>query len=608
MRFTKLFMKRGLIFMVWACILISGLDTNLIYANGSIEYAVSISEPQTHYFEVEIQLKNFNGDYVDFKMPVWTPGSYLVREFAKNVEGFEAYLLEDSIPANVHKTNKSTWRIELNKYKDVVIKYRVYAFEGLVRMSYLDEDHAFVMANTLLMYVDELKDSSSILKLSYPDTWKSISTSLFKVQGAENKFYVPNYDVLVDSPIEIGNHDIITFTASGVPHEVAIVGNAEYDKGQLIRDLTKIIDSATSIFEDNPNEKYTFIVQTDKRSGGLEHMSSTVLGVDRWAFTSQRLYNDFLALAAHEYFHLWLVKRLKPVEFDELDYDREVYTNLLWVMEGFTSYFDEKLMLYCNFNSKQRFINNILAEMAKIQNAPGSQVQSVSDASFDAWIKYYRKNENFMNSQVSYYTKGMVLGALLDLEIINGSEGEQSLDDVMAALYHQFYKQKGKGIRSDDLKRAAEHASNSDLSVFFADYVFGTKDLDYEKYLLLAGIKLDEINGSVNAKTIGAGLNDEGGKLIVKSIVRDGSAFENGLSVGDELISINDYRVNKSNVNRIINLQKVGDKANFLLNRSGIILEKELDIRKDDSVRYTYEILDGRTKLQEKVYNAWLGK
>ena len=202
----------------------------------------------------------------------------------------------------------------------------------------------------------------------------------------------------------------------------------------------------------------------------------------------------------------------------------------------------------------------------------------------------------------------MVLGALLDLEIVNGSKGEQSLDDVMSELYHQYYKQKGKGISFIDLKSAIEQASKNNLSAFFDDYVFGTKDIDYEKYWLLAGIKIDATDGSANANTIGAKLADEGGKLMIKSVVRDGSAFENGLSVGDELISINDYRLNKSNVNRIINLQKAGDTVSVLLSRNGIILEKELDIRKDNSIHYTYEILDGRTKLQEKVYNSWLGK
>lgn len=600
-------MKRGIfIFLLITSVTTFSFGFSLS-ARGAMEYFVSAPEPHTHYFEVAIHLKNYHGEFVDFKLPVWTPGSYLVREYAKNVEGFAAYSSHNK-PLNFHKVNKNTWRVEKEHEKEVIINYRVYSFEGNVRMSYLDENHAFIMANTLLMYVDDLMDSSSILHLTFNDSWTSVSTSLSKIGNSGNSFYVPNYDILVDSPIEIGTHDIIEFEAAGVPHEVAMVGGMGYDKTQLVHDLTKIIVSATSIFNENPNEKYTFIIHANKRSGGLEHISSTVLGVDRWSFANQRLYENFLGLAAHEYFHLWLVKRLKPVELEKLDYDKEIYTDLLWVMEGFTSYFEEKIMLDCGFYSEQRFINNILAEMAKVQNTPGSREQSVAEASFDAWIKFYRGNENSENSQISYYNKGLVLGALLDLVIISGSKGEQSLDDVMADLYHEFYKQKGKGINSDDLKNASGQASKKELSGFFDDYVFGTKDIEYEKFLLLAGLQLVETNSNLNGKSLGAKLSDEGGRLIIKSVERDGSAFDSGLSVGDELISINDYRVDRSNVQRIINLLKVGDQVKVLLSRNGMIMEKELDIRKDDSVRYSYEILDQRTKLQVKVYKTWLGK
>ncbi len=273
-------MKRLMIFMLSMFFYGAQAQTQGAQSIGAIQYSVSMSAPHTHYFEVEIHLKNFDEDYVDFKMPVWTPGSYLVREYAKNVEGFSALDGSDGSALKVHKINKYTWRVGHNKADDVLIKYKVYAFEGSIRMSYLDDDHAFIMANTLLMFVEDLRNTSSILKIDIPDKWKKISTSLTRIEGNPFAFYVPNYDILVDSPIEIGNHEIIEFTAAGVPHELVMSGQANYNKKQLQTDLKKIVESSTAIFNENPNEKYTFIVHnSDKRAGGLEHLSSTVLVV-----------------------------------------------------------------------------------------------------------------------------------------------------------------------------------------------------------------------------------------------------------------------------------------------------------------------------------------
>ncbi|MCK5209767.1 MAG: M61 family metallopeptidase [Cyclobacteriaceae bacterium] len=602
-------MKRYLFFVVFLIFFTTQVRSHETQSLGSIEYNVSMSNPNTHYFEVEIQLKNYDEDFVDFKIPVWTPGSYLIREYAKNVEGFLACSMNNKKVLKFHKINKFTWRIEHKKEESVLIRYRVYAFEGSIRMSYLDDNHAFIMSNTLLMFVEDLRSTSSVLTINVPDQWKKISTSLTRLEGKPNVFYVPDYDILIDSPIEIGNHEIIEFMAAGVPHEVVMYGASNYKPEQIKRDLTKIVETATEIFEENPNEKYTFFVHhSDHGSGGLEHLNSTALGVSRWTYTNPKSYNYFLSLAAHEYFHLWMVKRLKPIEFDFINYDQETYTDLLWVMEGITSYFEEKIMLRSGFHDVIRFINNLLSAMSKIQNTPGAGVQSVAEASFDAWIKYYKRNENSDNNQISYYNKGMILGALLDLEIIDGSEGEKSLDDVINQLYYKFYKNKGKGIVAEDLKKVAEKASGRDLNDFFSDYVYGTKDLDNEKYLHSAGIGLIEINNSINARSIGVKFKQENNGLYVTSLIKGGSAYDNGIYVGDELISINSYRIYTHNLNSLLDQFKIGEKVTFLINRKGIVKSIELDIRKDKMVSYTYEILDNRTRLQEKVYQTWIGR
>ncbi len=313
-------------------------------------------------------------------------------------------------------------------------------------------------------------------------------------------------------------------------------------------------------------------------------------------------------MAAHEYFHLWWVKRIKPIEFEYINYDRESYTDLLWVMEGMTSYFEEKIMLRAGFYDEDKFIRNLLSAMSNNQNTPGARVQSVAEAGFDAWIKFYRKNENSNNNQVSYYSKGMILGALLDLEILEGSKGKKSLDDVAHELYHQYYKKEKRGIAVGDLKKAAENASGRNLDHFFNDYVDGTKDLDNEKYLRFAGLELIEINGATDKKSIGANVVWETDGLYVKSLVRGGSAYENGLNVGDELISINGYRINSNNINLLMDQYNIGEMLTILINRKGRIRQIELEVRKDENVSFRYEKVKDRTRQQEKVYKTWLEK
>ncbi len=573
------------------------------FATASLEYIVSMPKPSNHYFEVKILLKDFTKDYVDFKMPVWTPGSYLIREYERNVEGFFT-TKSNGTPLKHEKINKNTWRVYHKKAGDIVIGYSVYAFDGSVRMSYLDENHAFIMANTLFMYTDELRFMPVTLKLHIPDYWKNVSTSL-KTGHEKNTFLAKNYDELVDSPIEIGNHEIIQFTAAGVPHEMAMYGRTFFDKEALQNDLTKLIETATAIFGDNPNETYVFIVHNQNTGGGgLEHMGSTVLNVRRNIYQSN--YNSFLTLATHEYFHLWLVKRIKPVAFEVLDYDRENYTDLLWFMEGVTSYYEEKVMLRNGYFDATTFLDRLVKAMANLTNTPGAEVQSVAQASFDAWIKYYRQNENSYNDQVSYYSKGMILGALLDLAIIHNSEGRQSLDDVLRYLYENFYK-KGRGITTKDLQKACEITGGMSFKQFFDSYIYGTQPLPNSEFLQYAGVRLLQLKNDLKPISLGLRLTQKNGATVISSVKKGSPAFEAGLSAGDELIALDDFRVSKNDLNSILDNYDPGSRILLTISRDGLVLSKEIEARRDNSVVYAFEQIEEKSPLQQKVSEVWLG-
>ncbi|RRN77398.1 M61 family peptidase, partial [Pseudoxanthomonas sp. SGD-10] len=286
--------------------------------NPKIDFTLSFPAPQTHYIEVEMHISNIRKPEIEVNMPVWAPGSYLVREFSKNVEGFKAYAGSEVL--DFEKTRKNSWKIETKGNKSIKVKYSVYAYEISVRTSFVDASHAFISPTGVFMYVKQsLKDPVQV-KVQPHANWSKISTGLEKL--AENTYQAQDFDWLYDSPIEVGNQDIFEFDAAGVKHEVAMVGGGNYDKGRLACDMAKIVEECTSIFGENPNKRYVFIVHHYKNGGGgLEHLNSTVLGAKRDGYTNPTTYSNFLSLVAHEYFHLWHVKRLRPIALGPFDYD-----------------------------------------------------------------------------------------------------------------------------------------------------------------------------------------------------------------------------------------------------------------------------------------------
>jgi predicted metalloprotease with PDZ domain len=429
------------IFALFILLVLSGFSTvNAM----NIQYSLKMPKPQNHYFEVEMLIEDYKEATLEVKMPVWAPGSYLVREFAKNVNLVKAFDEKGNVLA-VQKTNKNTWKIQKGNAKSVKVKYEVYSFELSVRTSFLDLTHGYVSGTGVFMYVENHQENKGQLVVYPYAGFKKISTALPKAKegmasdGAET-FEFANYDQLVDCPIEIGNHIEFSFQSAGVNHRVAMYGDGNFDVEQLKKDMAKITATATQVIGENPNKEYLFIVHNVvDGQGGLEHINSTTLSVNRWTYQGGE-YIGFLSLVAHEYFHLWNVKRIRPVELGPFNYDEENYTSLLWVMEGFTSYYDELLLLRAGYYNQEQYIQKVLSGLNYVEGSEGSRVQPVAHASFDAWIKSYRPNENSSNTTMTYYSRGGLLAAVLDAKIVTKFNGKKSLDDFMQKLYQDFYK------------------------------------------------------------------------------------------------------------------------------------------------------------------------
>jgi len=512
----------------------------------SISYELRMPKPQNHYFEVQMNIADNDDKQIEVKMPVWTPGSYLVREFSKNVNLVKAFT-KDGKALKVSKKSKNAWLIDAGNEKNIQVKYEVYSFEVSVRTPFLDLSHGFVSGSGVFMYVEKAKNQAGSVTVFPHESFKRISTSLpldQTAKGAGQRFTFENYDQLVDCPMEIGNQEIFEFSAVGVLHTVAMYGDANYNVEQLKKDMPKIVEAETAVIGKNPNKTYTFIVHNVvDGQGGLEHMNSTVLSVNRWTYAGKQ-YVDFLNLVAHEYFHLWNVKRIRPIELGPFNYDEENYTTLLWVMEGFTSYYDELILRRTGFYTEEEFLAKLQSSINYVEGSPGSRVQPVAHASFDAWVKAYRPNENSSNTSMTYYSRGAVLASVIDAMIVADSDGKKCLDHFMQQLYTTYYEGLKRGFSEAEFKAELSKFVGKNMDDFFAKYVDGTEIIPYKDFYGPVGLNVQDITS--NNPSFGANVREEGGKVIVKSVRFGSSAEEAGISVGDEIVGCNAYRVDQS--------------------------------------------------------------
>lgn len=588
-------------------------------AQVKIGFEVSFKEPQAHYAEVQMNISGLVKDFVDVKMPVWTPGSYLVREFEKSVEEFKATASGKAV--RVEKVRKNTWRIFSAKAANIQINYRVYAFEISVRTPFIDESHAFLSPTGIFMHPDGMIKSPSTVKIVPFKSWSKVSTGLTPIAGESLTYKATDFDILYDSPIEVGNQDVFEFAASGVRHEVAMYGGGNYDKEKLKIDMAKIVEQETAVYGENPNKYYLFIVHNFARGGGgLEHLNSTTLGATRDAYNTDKGYNGFLGLVAHEYHHLWNVKRLRPVALGPFDYDNENYTTNLWVAEGFTSYYENKYMHRAGFNDANTFVNDLAGGVAVVLNTPGSKYQSASASSYDAWIIGYRPNENSKNNSISYYNKGEVIGILMDLEIINATKGAKSLDDVMKAMYLQCKTLK-RGYTDAEFKAMVEKISGINFTNFWSKYVNGVDDAEYVKYFGYAGVDISTENATPGKPVTGASGQLSNSGLVVTSVTRNSAAWVDGLNVNDEIISLDDVSINDAlstirlkspllslDVLPVVARKNIGEVLKVKIKRDGIDKELSLTLKENPSVRLKATINENATPAQKAVFKKWSGK
>jgi predicted metalloprotease with PDZ domain len=562
-----------------------------------LTYHLSMPQPNSHYFAVKIDVKGNTANTQEFKLPVWTPGSYLVREFSKNLNQVKAIDINNK-ELVVNKKTKNAWEIQCAGQENFTIFYEVYAFELSVRTPYLDNTHGFVAGAAVFMYTEATKNQRGLLKVYPHQSFKKVSTALpsadFKTELGCFNFTFEDYDQLVDCPIEIGNQQEFDFMAAGIRHRVAMYGEANYNVVQLQQDMAKVVQAATDVFGSNPNKDYLFIIHnvTDGQ-GGLEHKNSCVLSVNRWSYAGSN-YTGFINLVAHEYFHLWNVKRIRPIELGPFNYDQECYTSLLWVMEGITSYYDELLLIRAGFYTKEEFLSKMQSQINYVEGSPGSRVQPVAHASFDAWIKAYRPNENSSNTTMTYYSRGAVLGAVLDAYLIQKSNKKRSLDGFMQLLYNKYALELKRGFTEAEFEQELSNYCGEDMHAFFINYVNGTQIIPYQKYFEPMGLTVKDVTSSQTS----IGATFDGNEVVKVKAVRRGSAAEEaGLSVGDEVLICNGYRINKDMLEGMLNSLSSGESMMLTVARDEKVFQVKFIMKNYTKPQFSIQIKDANAPL-----------
>lgn len=487
----------------------SGLPELLSGSAGgeTISFTVSMDDAVNHNFRVTMTLTGIQQDLIVLKMPVWTPGYYWIQNYPKNLSSFTARDEKGKI-MSYEKTLKNAWKIPTKGVKELSITYTVYADNHSVADPFIDSTHAFIAPAGLFLYPEgKLKSPSEITFIPYGG-WQTVSTGLDPVPGKVNTYTAPDFDVLFDSPVLIGNQEVMTFDVNSVPHHLAVLHPGTYDREKLMADYKKMVQSAVGLIGEMPYRHYTFLIM-GQGGGGLEHTNSMAVftgfrGADIYP-AERKSFLGWMSFIAHEFYHLYNVKTIRPVALGPFDYDRENYTNMLWVSEGFTVYFEDIILNRAGFMNGDEMLESYSRTITNYESVPGSRVQPVTLSSFDTWINFFNRSKNSANTTISYYDKGCGLALLLDLKIRHETDNKRSLNDVMRRLYCNYYKELGRGFTDSEFRSECESIAGCSLEEIF-NYASSTVRPDYNKYLDYAGLYMAEESSG----------KPEGSKFILK--------------------------------------------------------------------------------------------
>lgn len=596
-----------------------------------IRYTITPFDPHAHIFRVSCSVDDPDPAGQRFRLPAWIPGSYMIREFARNIISLSAEA--DGQPVTVRKCDKHTWQADpVAGGGALVVSYDVYAWDLSVRAAHLDQTHGFFNGTSVFLAVEGRTGQPCVVDIRPPagseeQHWH-VATALASAEGERDaatplgfgRYHAADYDELIDHPVEMGTFTHAAFDAAGVRHEIALTGRHDCDTARLCADLEKICAWHIELFgTPAPMRRYLFLAMVvGDGYGGLEHRASTALLVSRKDLPYENMkglpdgYKSLLGLCSHEYFHAWNVKRIKPTAFTPYDLGVENYTRLLWVFEGFTSYYDDLALVRSGVIGVEDYLGLLGKTVSGVLRGSGRLKQSVADSSFDAWIKYYRQDENAPNAIVSYYAKGALIALALDLQLRSIRGGERSLDDVMRLLW-QRYGQTGVGVDEDDIfalvaELEEEHtiAGSGTLAGWLREAVAGTADLPLARLLREFGID-EQVQPAGAVRGLGVKLAADSGDARLANVYDDSPARRAGLSAGDVLMAVDGLKVDAANLEMLLSRHKTGERLHVHAFRRDELMHFDVDLTEPTAREVKLSLQAKPTALARILRKGWLG-
>ncbi len=597
-----------------------------------VRYEVGLQQARTQMVSVAATFPTAGRETLDVSLPAWRPGRYEILDAVGGLRDLQAEDPQGSV-LELRQTAKATWSIDPGGAPSVTLRYRIYANSIGDRTRHADATHAFLSGSAVFVYSQALRDLPIDVQFDAPEGWRC-ATGL-QARG-ELRFHAPNYDVLVDSPFEVGLHDRYDFRVGETDYELIVwPTGVEIDFERMRKDMGKIIEAQTEVFGEVPCERYVFLVHAGAGGGGTEHLNSTIMQTSRSALEDSRDkgpgYNRYLGLVAHEFFHTWNVKQLRPAGIHPYDYQYENYTDLLWVAEGGTSYYGPLSMVRSSLTKESKYIDSLASSIDRMRRSPGNKVQSLSASSFDAWTKFNTRSADDVNSEVSFYSKGALACLLLDLEVRRRTENRVSLDDVMKDLYRR-YPLSGSGYTSDNLIESLERHTDSEFKGLFAACIAGTEPLPLEAALETAGLELffkpkekddkseegesEELEEPVAEAAaqkiplkayLGLRLGSGGSGSIVRNVLADGPAYTAGVLAGDEILTLDKRRLNSGSLDKRLKRMEPGATVTLHLLRRDELMEFHIELAGVPEGKWSIRRVKQATDQQKAVYAGWLG-
>jgi len=595
--------KRAKILLFMAAFL-GSLGPSAFAADTAMAFTVSMPKPETHIFHVVFRCDGLKGETQDFVMPAWMPGFYRLMNYERFVSNFRA---EDGEGRSLpwEKTAKSTWRVVSGSAPAVVVSYDVFGNTSFVASNFLNEQRAFVAPPGLFMFVEGLLHHPVTVAVQLPPGWARIATGLDPVPGRPYTFSAPDFDILFDCPMLMGNQELAQFEVKGVPHRMAIENVPEsVDRRRMAADLQRMVQAATDLMGDIPYKHYTFLL-IGTGNGGIEHLNSAACAFNGKSLADEKGYQGWLSYIAHEYFHNFNVKRIRPLALGPFDYDEENLTDMLWVSEGLTVYYEDVVLVRAGLMTPEQFLERMKNAMTRFENSPGQRYQSAAESSLTTWGTSGVGGDR--NTTISYYDNGGMLGAMLDLAIRHQSANRRSLDDVMRALYRTYDVGKKRGFTNAEFRQECERAAGGPLAEAF-EYAATTKDVDYAKYFAYARLKVEIERQDAPGAYLGLNLRAADGTLTVVEAEAGSPAAGAGLAAGDQLLELDGTKATPKALNDLLAAKKPGETVKVKYARAGASKDIEIALAKNFKRIYSFIPMSAPDPLQTSILKDWLRK